>query len=151
MLLKMSSGNWRPFCLGLDVLMQQASIVLVLALSTVFYASLPRRSDPPFSLQWRHNERDDVSNHRRLDCLLNRLFRHRSKKTSKLRVTDLCEGNSRVTGEFPSQRVSNAENIPIWWRHHVFMYFTGTSGSFGTYSKPGFPQVTHGLEDCSIN
>ena len=37
------------------------------------------------SLQWCHNERDDVSNHRRLDCLLSRFFRRRSKKTSKLR------------------------------------------------------------------
>ena len=34
-----------------------------------------------------HNERDDVSNHQPHDCLLNRLFRRRSKKTSKLRVT----------------------------------------------------------------
>ena len=42
-------------------------------------------------LLWRHNERDGVSSHRRLDCLLNRLFRHRS--TSKLRVTGLCAGN----------------------------------------------------------
>ena len=47
-------------------------------------------------LQWRHNERDGVSNHQRLDCLLNRLLRYRSKKTSKLRVTGLCEGNSPV-------------------------------------------------------
>ena len=38
----------------------------------------------------------------------NRLFRHRSKKTSKLRVTDLCVGNSPVTGEFPAQMASNA-------------------------------------------
>ena len=35
-----------------------------------------------------------------------------------LRVTGLCEGNSPVTGEFPTQRVSNAENLSIWWRHH---------------------------------
>ena len=35
---------------------------------------------------------------------INRLFRRRSKKTSKLRVTGLCGGNSPVTGEFPSQR-----------------------------------------------
>ena len=54
------------------------------------------------TLQWRHNEPDGVSNHRRLDYLLNRLFRRRSKKTSKLRVTGLCEGNSAVTGEFPA-------------------------------------------------
>ena len=24
-----------------------------------------------------------------------------------------------VTGEFPSQRASSAENVSIWWRHHV--------------------------------
>ena len=43
------------------------------------------------SLQWRHNHRDDVSNHQPRGCLLNRLFRRRSKKTWKLRVTGLCE------------------------------------------------------------
>ena len=41
------------------------------------------------------------------------------KKTSKLRVTGLCEGNSPVTGEFPTQRTSNAENVSIWWCLHV--------------------------------
>ena len=70
------------------------------------------------SLQWRHNEHDGVSNHQPHDCLLKRLFRRRSKKTSKLRVTDLCVGNSPVTGEFSAQRASNAENVSIWWRHH---------------------------------
>ena len=71
------------------------------------------------SLRWRHNERDGVSNHRRHDCLPNCLFRRRSKKTSKLRVTGHCERNSSVTGELPSQRASNAENVSIGWRHHV--------------------------------
>ena len=70
------------------------------------------------SLQWRHSEHDGVSNHQPHDCLLNRLFRRRSKKTSKFRVTGLCEGNSPVTGEFPQQRVSNTKNVSIWWRHH---------------------------------
>ena len=60
--------------------------------------------------QWRHNERDGVSNHWHIDCLLNRLFRCRSKKTLKLRVTGFCEGNSPVAGESPTQRASNAEN-----------------------------------------
>ena len=68
-------------------------------------------------LRRRHNEREGVSNRRRLDCLLNRLFRRRSKKSSKLRVTGLCEGNPQVTGGFPSPRASNAENVSIWWRH----------------------------------
>ena len=70
-------------------------------------------------LQCRHNDRDGVSNHLRLDGLLKRLFRRRSKKTSKLCVTGLCEGNSPVTDEFHSQRASNAENVSIWWRHHA--------------------------------
>ena len=69
-------------------------------------------------LHWRHNGRDSVSNHQPRDCLLNRLFRHRSMKTSKLRVTGLCVGNSPGTGEFPTQMASNAENVSIWWRHH---------------------------------
>ena len=42
-----------------------------------------------------------------------------SKKTSKLRVTGLCTGNSPMTGKFPAQKASNAENVSIWWRHHV--------------------------------
>ena len=69
-------------------------------------------------LQWRHNEHDSVSNHQPHDCLLNRLFRRRSKKTSKPRVTGLCVGNSPGTGEFPAQMASNMENVSIWWRHH---------------------------------
>ena len=46
------------------------------------------------SLWWRHNDHDSVSNHQPDECLLNRLFRRTSKKTSKLRVTGLCVGNS---------------------------------------------------------
>ena len=46
------------------------------------------------SLQWHHNGHDGVSNHQPHHCLLNCLFRCRSKKASKLRVTGLCEGNS---------------------------------------------------------
>ena len=68
------------------------------------------------SLQWRHYERNGVSNYRRLDGLFSRLFRRRSKKTPKIRVTGLCEGNSPVTGEFTTQRASNVENVSIWWR-----------------------------------
>ena len=40
------------------------------------------------------------------------------KKTSTLRATGLCAGNSPVTGEFPEQKASNAENVSIWWRHN---------------------------------
>ena len=70
-------------------------------------------------LQWRHNGRNGVSNHHPHVCLLNRLFRCRSKKTSKPRVTGLCVGYSPGTGEFPAQMASNAENVSIWWRRHA--------------------------------
>ena len=50
------------------------------------------------------------------------LFRRRSNKASKLRVTGLCEGNSPVIGEFRAQMTSNAENVPIRWRHHDYVF-----------------------------
>ena len=78
----------------------------------------------PMPLQWRHNGRDSVSNHQPSDCFLIRLFRGWSKKTSKLRVTGLCAGNSPVTDEFPAQMASNAENDSIWWCHHAIWWST---------------------------
>ena len=54
----------------------------------------------PGTLQWRHNESDSVSNHQPHHCFLNRLFRHKSKKTSKFRLNLL---------------------IPFWWRRHQNM------------------------------
>ena len=46
-------------------------------------------------LQWRHNDLAGVSNPRRLHCLFNCCFRRRSKETSELRVTGLCEAIHR--------------------------------------------------------
>ena len=83
-------------------------LVLFNAINQIFY----------FTLQWRHDDRDGVPNHQPYDCLLTRLFRRRSKNTSKSRVTGFCGGNSSMTGEFPAQGSSNAENVSIWWRHH---------------------------------
>ena len=80
---------------------------------------IPRVHDTDrYTILWGHNELDGISNHQPYDCLLNRLFGRRSKKTSKLRVTGLWEGNSPVSGEFPAQQASNAENVSFWWRHH---------------------------------
>ena len=73
-------------------------------------------------LQWRHNGCHDISNYQPYHSLLNRLFRRRSKKTSKLRVTGLCAGNSSVVDESPAQMTSNAENVSVWWRHHGDRY-----------------------------
>ena len=61
-----------------------------------------------------------------------------TKKTSKLRVTGLCEGNSPVTGEFPAQMASNAENVSIWWRHHVcFPFFRECHGTVDLFVDGG--------------
>ena len=49
-------------------------------------------------------------------------FMRSSKKTSKLRVTGLCEGNPPMARGFPSQRTSKVENVPTWWRHHGVKY-----------------------------
>ena len=76
-----------------------------------------------FPLLWHHNGCDDISNHKPHDCLLNRSFRHRSKKTSKPHVTGLCAGNSPVTGEFLAQMASNVENVSIWWCHHAMAQY----------------------------
>ena len=73
-------------------------------------------------LRWRHNDHDGVSNHQPHGCLLNRLFRRRSKKTSKLRVTGLCVGNSPGPVNSPHKgpvTSGYAENVSIWWRHHA--------------------------------
>ena len=72
-----------------------------------------------YSLQWRHNGCDGVSNHQLHHCLPNRLFRRRSKKAPKPHLTGLCAGNSLMSGELPAQVSSNTESVSIWWRHHV--------------------------------
>ena len=91
------------------------------------------------ALQWRHNERNGVSNHQRMCCLLSGLFRRRSKKTSKYCVTGLCERNSPVIGEFPAQRDSNVKNVSIWWWHHR----TGNSFINTAYWKSGHGWLWH--------
>ena len=71
------------------------------------------------ALQWRHNERDDVSNHRRLDCLLNRFFRRKSKKTSKFTSLAFVWGIHRWPVNSPHKGSATRKiNVSIWWRHH---------------------------------
>ena len=75
-------------------------------------------------LQWRHNGCDSVSNHQPHDCLLNRLFRRRSKKTSKLRVTGFVRGihrwirrtNGQLRGKCFHLMTSSWHNL---MRHHM--------------------------------
>ena len=68
---------------------------------------------------WRHNDHDGVSNHQPHGCLLNRLFRRRSKKTSKLRVTGLCVGDSPGPVNSPHKRPVTRKKFPF---DDVIMY-----------------------------
>ena len=66
----MSSAKWRQFCLG-------------------FWMCLTsNRYDNVWSLLWRHDGPDGVSNHQPHHCLLNRSFRRKSKKLSKMSPFD---------------------------------------------------------------
>ena len=104
--------------------------------------------NPWCPLQWRHKERDGVSNHKLPDCLLNCLFRRRSKKTPKLRVPGLCAGNSPVTGEFSAhkgpvtRKMFPFDDVIMSWcwnipekrgRHHTWNIAISTK----CYSLPG--------------
>ena len=129
----MLSAKLQPFCLGLNVLIRsEYCMTYMLVFNNPYWVAWTNNFRKhtcvtsiadcflAWSLRWRHNGRNSVSIHQPHDCLFNCLFRRRSKKTSKLRVTGLCAGNSPGTGEFPAQRASNAENVSIWWRHHVW-------------------------------
>ena len=76
------------------------------------------------SLQWRHNDHDSVSNHQPHGCLLNHLFRRRSKKTSKLRVTGLCVGNSPGPVDSPHKGPVMRKMFPF---DDVIMSYLGTN------------------------
>ena len=71
------------------------------------------------SLQWPHNGRDSVLNHQPHDCLLNGLFRRRSKKHESSASLAFVQGIHRGPVNSPAQMASYAENVSIWWRQYV--------------------------------
>ena len=81
----------------------------------------------------RELEHRHLDDHQPLGCLLNRLFRHRSKKTSKLRVTGLREGNLPVAGDFPSQRASNQVTRKMFLFDDVIMAFIEKKSVFNWF------------------
>ena len=83
------------------------------ALKRINYTCRLNEDNPMASLQWRHNERYCVSNHRHLDCLLNRLFRRRSTKTSKFRVIDFSRGIHIWPVNSPHKRPVTRKMLPF--------------------------------------
>ena len=86
-----------------DMLGKYRYIVYVLRDITLHYVAL----------QWRHNDHDGVSKHQLHGCLPKRLFRRRSKKTSKLRVTGPCVGNSPGPVNSPHKRQVTRKMFPF--------------------------------------
>ena len=84
------------------------------------------------------------------DCLLNRLVRRRSKTTSKLHVTGLCEGNSQVAGEFPVQRASIAENASIWWHHQYTHGLAITHTHVHQHVVMNMPTASKIVKNCNM-
>ena len=93
-----------------------------------------RYFDSFIALEWRHNGRDGVSNHQPHQCLLDRLFRRRSKKISKLSVTGLCAGNSPVTA-------FSIPCFPLLSDVHVLCVMCGTHTNFIIHFCAGISRV----------
>ena len=83
---------------------------------------------PRYKYQHGHysdNERDGISNHWHLNCLFDHLLRCRSKTTSKLCTTGLCEGN-------PPWPVDSPHKGPVMWK--MFPFNTKLLTLFQVYS-----------------
>ena len=104
------------------------------------------------TLQWRHNGHDGASNHQPHDCLLNRLFRHRSKKTPKLRVTGLCEGNSPWPAISPNRWSVTRKMfllddvIVIWPKSRSYKVAVWTSRWQNVYITPTLIPIMYSAE-----
>ena len=108
--LKTSSGKLRSFCLGFNVLMKVMYRWALLHLKPAYFI---HNCDVIMGTM--------ASQITSLTIVYSTVYSDADqKKTSMIRVTGLCAGNSPGTGEFPAQKASNAEDVFIWWRHHFF-------------------------------
>ena len=85
------------------------------------------------SLQWRHNGHDNISNHQPHHCLLNRLFGHRSKKTSKLRGPVNSPHKGPVTRKmfpFDDDIMLYQHNHLLWSVRHKSICNCSVDGSY---------------------
>ena len=54
-----------------------------------------------------------------LTIVYSSIYSGADKKKHQSSASLAFAGNSPFSGEFPVQMASNAENVSIWWRHHV--------------------------------
>ena len=98
-----------------------------------------------YPLQWCHNGSDGVSNRKPHECVLNRLFRRKSKKTSKLRVIGLNERLSKHSCgrwlETPSRPLCRHSNDYVTIRSFHFRLMPASdlsTGIAGPWVRPVF-------------
>ena len=115
------------------------------------------------ALHWRHNDHDGVSNPPPHGCLLNRLFRRRSKKTSKLRVTGLCVGNSPGPVNSPHKGPVTRKKFPfndviMWssdsWRHQIYCWHNvdlPPERSYRTHTRKVLKLVLKKFQNKNVN
>ena len=107
-------------------------LVLVGTHFTCYHSHLlphPDTSWYMYILRWRHNWHDGVSNHQPHNCLLNRVVRRRSKKTSKPRVTGPCVGSHRSPVNSRHKWPVTRKNFHLmtsswisWFGLYIFLY-----------------------------
>ena len=77
------------------------------------------------TIQWRHNERDGVSNHQPHDCLFSRLFKAQTKENIKTPRTGLLEGIHRWPVNSPHKGPVTRKMFPF---DDVIMIYFSVSG-----------------------
>ena len=99
--------------------------ISVIILHTAQQLSQLRKSIPYFThkspwwtLQWRHNEHNGVSNHQPHDVYLSVYWGADQRKHQSSVSLAFVRGIHRWTVNSPHKGASNAENVSIWWHHH---------------------------------
>ena len=105
-----------------------------------------------WTFQWRHKERDGVSNYQPHNYLLN-VYRGTDPRNYQSAASLVSvSGTSPVTGEFPAQRASYVENVSIWWRHHelkkasevqIESTYLSLQNTFNTFKQHILNNLTH--------
>ena len=108
-----------------------------------------------FSLQWRHNVHDGVSNHQPHHCLLNRFSSADQRKHQSSASLAFVWGLHRWPVNSPCEWPVTRKNISIWWRHHVIYMCVRVigyhwDGRYGLWCLRKVVKLTLALSDANL-
>ena len=86
-------------------------------------------------------KRRGVPNHRQHEWPSKSLFWLTWKNQSSALLT-LCDGNSPLTGRFPSQTASNPESVSVSWRYYISFRIVTTHELLASIWTPSFHNFT---------